>query len=585
MLLFNGESLSKSFGTKQLFNDLSISIFAKDRIGLIGQNGSGKSTLLKIIAGQEKADRGILSPKRGLKIGYLPQICEFPDRKPIDILIDAFKDDVHTPDYEKERLGRMWLQKLGFSGNEPSASLLSGGWKKRLMLAVEMISSPDLLLLDEPTNHLDLEGILWLETFLKEDAPTYLLVSHDRYFLQHTTNRIIEIDPAYPDGMFSIEGTFENFLAKKEDFLQGQLQQERSIASKVRREKEWLRSNPKARTTKSQSRIDSAHELLEDFSDIRKRNKERRTSLDFISSERDTRKLLVAKNIGKELSGKTLFQKLEFTLSPGTKLGLMGPNGSGKTTFLRLLAGEIEPDQGTIKRADALKTVYFDQHRNQLPSTMSLREALSPTGDFVNFRGQQIHVNGWCKRFLFSPDILDLPLGVLSGGERARVAIAHLMLQPADLLLLDEPTNDLDIPTLETLETSLLDFPGAIVLITHDRCMLDQICNSFLALGDLSQTELFASYAQWEASVKKAPPSSKPKEVKEEIKSTRSKRELEQIEGKIQKRENELLELTHLLERQEFAQNNTTLDEVCKAITILQAQIDQLYLRWEELQQ
>ncbi len=590
MLLLSAQSLSKSFGTKELFRDLTLSIFEKDRIGLIGKNGCGKSTLLKIFAGLETADSGILAPRRSLKIGYLPQSCEFPDRAPLEILIDALKDHSDIPDYEKERLAETWMSKLGFSGSEKSAAYLSGGWKKRLMLAKEMLAEPDLLLLDEPTNHLDLEGILWLEKFLAREAPTYLLVSHDRYFLQHAASRIIEIDSAYPKGLFAIDDSYSGFLTKKEAFLDGQLQQERSLATRARRETDWLRSNAKARTTKSQSRIDQAHELLEDFADIRKRNRQNKAGIAFAGSERETRKLLVAKNLTKEISGKVLFRGLDFVLSPGTRIGLMGPNGSGKTTLLRLLAGELSADQGTIKRADALQTVYFDQHRNTLPSNITLREALSPTGDFIVFRGQPIHVNGWCKRFLFSPDLLDLPIGSLSGGERARIAIAHLMLQPADLLLLDEPTNDLDIPTLETLETSLLDFPGAVVLITHDRCMLDRVCNALLALGDPSKTELFADFGQWQASCKKEPEGlAGPKEIKEAPSSAKQKlsymekREYDQIAGKIELLEKEMRELSHLLETPEIAEDSARLAETCTAISLVETQVEQLYLRWEEL--
>lgn len=595
MLLLSGESLSKSFGSKQLFQDLFISIFAGDKIGMIGQNGSGKSTLLKILCDQENADQGKISLRRDIKIGYLPQVCEFPDQKPIDILLETIKNNHQEHDYENELLAKTWMSKLGFTGLEPSAALLSGGWKKRLMLAKEMIASPDILLLDEPTNHLDLEGILWLEKFLKHEVPTYLLVSHDRYFLQQTTNKTIELSFAYPKGLFSIQGSYANFLEKKEEFLQGQLQQELSLASKARRELEWLRSNPKARTTKSQSRIDHAHEILGELSDVKKRNQQSKAAIDFTSSERNTRKLLVAKNLTKEIGGKTLFKGLDFTLSPGTRVALMGPNGSGKTTLLKLLANEISADQGTLKRAENLKVVYFDQHRNQLPNHYTLREALSPHSDFVYYQGQAIHVNGWCKRFLFSPDILDMPISKLSGGERARITIAHLMLQEADLLLLDEPTNDLDIPTLETLEESLMEFQGALVLITHDRCMLDRICNNFLALGDISQTQLFASYAQWEAAAKaSASPSSKSKTDKTDnpsqtpttkLKLTYAeKKEYEQLEGKILESENKIKELNRLLENPDLAQNNAALSELCLEISMVETRIEQLYLRWEELE-
>lgn len=591
-LLYNGQSLSKSFGTRQLFQDLSLSIFENERIGLIGPNGSGKTTLLKILAGLETADTGILSPKRDLKIGYLPQTCEFPDQTPEQVLIEALEQDTQMPDYERIRIAQTWLSKLGFTGEEPSAKLLSGGWKKRLGLAKELLFSPDLLLLDEPTNHLDLEGILWLEKFLKREAPTYVLVSHDRYFLQNATNRIIEINAAYPKGLFAIEGNYAHFLQKKEEFLAGQLQQERSLLSKARKETDWLQRSAKARTTKSQSRIDDAHELLDTLSQVKQRNRQKKADISFVASERETQKLLVAKNLGKSLGDRLLFQHLDFTLSPGTRMGLMGPNGSGKTTLLRMLAAETEPDQGTLKRADALKVVYFDQHRKQLPLNLTLREALSPNGDFVLFHGQPIHVNGWCKRFLFSPDRLDLTIGTLSGGERARIAIAHLMLQSADVLLLDEPTNDLDIPTLETLEESLLEFPGALVLITHDRCMLDRICNCFLALGQPEKTELFMDYAQWEATLTQPSSSTlKPKEEKKENPAPKTKlsylekREYEQMEVEISKLEEEVKQLNQQLEDPLVAQDAPKLNELCALVALKETQIERLYVRWEELDQ
>ena len=418
-LFLNCQLLSKSFGNRDLFKDLSFSIFSGDRVGLIGPNGSGKSTLLKILCGIEKENSGTISAKRGLKVGYVPQICEFPDEKPENILLSAFAEDDERPLYEKELLVQTWMSKLGFTGQEESAMRLSGGWKKRLQLAKELMRSPDLLLLDEPTNHLDLEGILWLEKFLPREAPSYLLVSHDRYFLEHMVNRTIEINPVYPGGLFATDGTYDEFLKHKESFLQGQIEQERSIASKARKELDWLRQSPKARTSKSKSRVEDAHEILKELSNIKGRNRQQRAGIDFAASERETKKLLVAKNLSKEINGRTLFKNLEFTLSPGTRIGLMGPNGSGKTTLLRMLAGETVPDLGTIKRADHLQIVYFDQHRMQLPNHITLREALSPNGDFVTFRGQKIHVNGWCKRFLFSPEILDMPLDKLSGGEES----------------------------------------------------------------------------------------------------------------------------------------------------------------------
>ncbi|MFC2049434.1 ABC-F family ATP-binding cassette domain-containing protein [Chlamydiota bacterium] len=591
-LFISVQNLAKSFGERTLFQELAVSVFQKDRIGLIGPNGSGKSTLLKIMAGIERADAGTISYKRGLKIGYVPQTCAFPAKKLSEILIDALAAEEHLPDYEKGRLADVWLTKLEFQDKDVDATTLSGGWKKRLAFAEALITSPDLLLLDEPTNHLDLEGILWLEKFLLREVTTFLLVSHDRYFLQNVTSRVVEIDPTYPKGTFSISGSYQFFLEKKGEFLEGQLQQERALASKARKETEWLRSSPKARTTKAQSRIDHAEEVLSDLADVHKRNQKKRASISFDASERETRQLLIAHNLAKNVGPKNagqrpLFHNLDFVLSPGTRIGLMGPNGSGKTTLLRLLAGELVPDQGTLKRADMLQVVYFDQHRTLLPDEMRLRDALAPTGDFVLFRGQRVHVNGWCKRFLFSPTLLDMPLGKLSGGERARISIAHLMLQPADLLLLDEPTNDLDVATLETLEDSLLDFPGAVVLITHDRCMLDRVCTKLLALGDPEQTNFYADFAQWENATRKIapPPEKKVKAAPPPPKLTSSERsELRQIETKITQFEKEIQGLNALLEDSALAQNSARLEEVCRAIGLAENQVEQLYLRWDELE-
>lgn len=591
-LLLSCQSLSKSFGSRTLFKNLSISLFAGDRIGLIGPNGTGKSTLLKIMASMEAADEGTICLKRDLQIGFVPQDCDFPDFTPQQILHERLQADMTLDACEKEVRVQTWLSKLGFKDVQTSASQLSGGWKKKLALACALITMPDLLLIDEPTNHLDLDGILWLEKFLIREAPTYLLVSHDRAFLQNVANRIIEIDTAYPRGLFAIDGSYSYFLAKKEELLSGQEQHERSLASKARKETEWLRQSPKARTTKSRSRVDDAHELLDELAQVQKRNTKQTAGICFSASERETRKLLVAKNLCKETAGRTLFRHLDFTLSPGTRIGLMGPNGSGKTTLLRLLAGELSPDQGTLKKADPLQIVYFDQHRTQLPGHITLRQALAPNGDFVFFRGKPVHVNGWCKRFLFSPDKLDMPLERLSGGEKARISIAHLMLQPADLLLLDEPTNDLDIPTLETLEESLMDFPGAVVLITHDRAMLERICNVFLALGDPNQTELFADYAQWEGSVKPTSAPSKPKEMRQEAPtpakvrlSYAEKREYEQIEGKIEALEEESRQLNASLEISEVSQNPQRLHEICQAINAAEKELERFYQRWEELDQ
>jgi len=494
------QSLSKSFGTHFLFEGISLSIERGNRIGLIGPNGSGKSTLMKILYDQEKPDSGSITRQSGIRISYASQEPEFPAIPVEEVMLQGLVGDP----IELTTRAQILLGKAQFDDFYQKASLLSGGWKKRLEIVKALMSEPDILLLDEPTNHLDLEGIDWLEKFLLREKLTYIVVSHDRYFLENCCTKIIELNKCYPQGLFIGDGTLSHFLVLRDQFLDIQQQQQRDLAATVRDETDWLRRTPQARTTKSRSRVDKAYALMGELADIKERNKTQKVEIDFSSSDRSTKKLLVAKNIGKSFGERFLFKNVDITLSPGIRLGIAGKNGTGKTTLMKIMAGMISQDAGTLKYADALKIVYFDQHREKLPLHLTLKEALSPTSDTIVYRGQPIHVNGWAKRFLFSPDRLKLPLSALSGGERARILIARLMLEPADLLFLDEPTNDLDIETLEVMEESLKTFPGAVVLISHDRCLVERVCNQILGLGTNNEHEFFADFQQWESANKKA---------------------------------------------------------------------------------
>jgi ATP-binding cassette subfamily F protein uup len=354
------------------------------------------------------------------------------------------------------------------------------------------------LLLDEPTNHLDLEGILWLETAIQA-ARASLVVTHDRYFLERVATQMVEVNRVYPQGAFQVSGNYSEFLEKREDFLEAQAKQKDALATKVRREIEWLRRGPKARTGKSRARIDSAGRLIEEFSAATARSRTGTAKIDFTASDRKTKRLIEAEGIGKTLGGRRLFENLNLVLSPGVRIGLVGANGSGKTTLLKLLEGAIQPDEGDHPARRPVRIVSFAQDRGaHLDPDTSLRRTLCPEGDMVIYRDRTIHVAGWAKRFLFRDDQLDMPVSRLSGGERARVMIARLMLTTADVLLLDEPTNDLDIPTLEVLEDSLLDFPGALVLVSHDRYLLDRVSTMVIGL-DGGAGGVFADYSQWEA--------------------------------------------------------------------------------------
>ncbi len=494
------QAISKHYGTRELFHELSISFDDSEHVGFLGPNGAGKTTFLKILAEKEHVDGGQVNRRRSARIGFLPQEDRFEDGVTIEsVLVDAIADRPYES-HEREMQVSMIQRKFGFDSLQADVRDLSGGWRKRLALAREFIQTPDLLLMDEPTNHLDLEGIQWLEELLLSVPYAFVVVSHDRCVLERVTSRVVELNPIYPGGYFSVTGNYSMFLEKRSDFIESQQAQQETLTNIVRREDAFLKSQSKARRTKSKSRIDDAYRLKDDLRTLKQRNAQTSTAgIDFEGTGRKSRKLLEAKGISKAFGGKSLFRDVSLFLSPGTRLGLLGANGSGKTTLIRVLTGEVSPDEGTIETADDLEIVVFDQKREELPQDVTLRQALAGDGDSVDFRGRNIHISAWSKRFLFAADQLEMPVGELSGGEQARILIARLMLRPADLLILDEPTNDLDIGSLEILEESLTEFPGAIVLVTHDRFMLDRICTEILGLDGDGRVGKYADCAQWQS--------------------------------------------------------------------------------------
>jgi len=590
-LLLSCNSLSKSFGARQLFENISLGIEEGERLGLMGPNGSGKSTLLKILAGLIEPDGGSVSMRRKVRVGYVPQEAEFAPGQTVEHLVASAIADQHLDDAERASRINVTLGRAGFTDGSLLVDTLSGGWQRRLAIARELVQAPDLLFLDEPTNHLDLEGILWLERLLTGAPFASVVVSHDRYFLDNVVNDMAEINRAYPEGIFRVAGSYSRFLEKKEEYLLAQATRQEALANKVRREMEWLRRGPKARTGKSRARIDEAGRLIAELADVESRNTRGVSQIDFTATDRRTKRLLSAKGMTKELGGRTLFRDLSFTLSPGTRLGLLGLNGTGKTTLLRILAGEIAPDAGTVERADNLRVVYFDQAREHLDLSATLREGLGAHGDNVIFRDRPIHVAGWAKRFLFDSAQLDRPISSLSGGEQARVLIARLMLQPADLLLMDEPTNDLDIPTLEVMEDSLTEFPGALVLVTHDRYLLDRISNVVLGLDGRGGSELFADYAQWESvqllakapAKAEKPAASKPAPAASKKKlSYLESREWEQMEERILEAEEAVAARRE--EMQAAATDPVRLQTAYAQVQAAEAAVEALYARWADLE-
>ncbi|MBI3809451.1 MAG: ABC-F family ATP-binding cassette domain-containing protein [Nitrospirae bacterium] len=602
-ILLSCESISKTYGAKPLFEELSFALFEGDHVGLVGPNGSGKSTLLKILAGIEAPDRGTRTVRRQLRVGYVPQEPTFAEGKTVEDVLAQVLISEHLDPHEHTGLIAKALSIGGFpNGDQPIASL-SGGWRKRLAIGRALMMEPDVLLMDEPTNHLDVEGILWLERLLKAQARAYLVVSHDRRFLESVASRMVELSRGYPGGVFEAKGRYSDFLEQRDAALQAQADYQASLANRVRREVEWLRRGAKARTTKAKGRVEAAGQLIEELANVTARAGQAKAGIDFVSSGRKSKQLVVAQGVSKSLGGRPIVKDLELHLGPGQRLGLLGPNGSGKTTVLRLLAGVLEPDTGTIARAEGLQVVAFEQHRESLDQTVTLRRALALTGDVVLYRDQSLHLVSWAKRFLFRPEQLDLPVSRLSGGEQARLLLARLMLQPADLLILDEPTNDLDIPTLDVLEDSLLEFPGALVLVTHDRWLLDRASTMLLALDGTGHAEWFADYAQWEAAQErnaaasldsagpKALPVSRtdagttPSNSRRKGLSYREQQEWGQMEQKILQAEDTLATCQAAVEDPAVVSDAGALQTRHKALDAARVEVERLYCRWAELEE
>ena len=604
--IINAQGLSKRYGTAPLFQNISFTVSEGDRIGLIGPNGSGKSTLLEILHSHVKPDSGNVAIRKGTRLSCVSQISEFAAGETAFSVIEAALKKSGVPEADLAFRTAEALSRAGFEDYEVLTATLSGGWKKRLAIAEALVQQPDILLLDEPTNHLDLAGIKWLETLLQNASFACVVVSHDRYFLENVADHMVELDRAYEDGFLRVNGNYSNFLEAKEQYLHAQGKRQEALENLVHTEIEWLRRGPKARATKSKSRIDKAHSMIGELADLNNRTRTTTAKIDFTASNRQTKQLIGLENVSYTIGGRTLFKNVDFILQSGMRVGLVGPNGSGKTTLLRLLRGDILPTAGKIQKADSLRIVYFDQNR-QLDPDLSLRRALAPDSDSVIYQDRVIHVAAWAARFLFSGEDLNRPVGRLSGGERARVLIAQLMLQQAEVLLLDEPTNDLDIPTLEILEESLLEYRGALVLVTHDRYMLDRVSTIVLGLDGRGDAERFADYSQWDVWLRtqQAKPSgdataaaattrkgreSAPQDTNRPGSTTKKlshmeNREFASIEKRIAKAEEQLLAKRAALEDPEISSDAPRLHTAYVEMKSAQKAVDELYSRWAELSQ
>lgn len=599
--IISAQGLSKRYSAAPLFQNISFTVSEGDRIGVIGPNGSGKSTLLEMLMGRVKPDSGDVAIRKGTRLSYVAQISEFAAGVTIRTVIENALERGKVSEGERASRFAETLGRSGFVELDAEAATLSGGWRKRLAIAEALVQAPDILLLDEPTNHLDLAGIQWLETVLQSAAFACVVVSHDRYFLENVVNEMVELNRAYEDGALRVSGNYSSFLEAKEEYLHAQKKRQESLENRVHTELEWLRRGPKARATKAKARIDKAHEMIGELAEMNARSRTASAGIDFSATNRKTKQLITLDGISYGIGSRSLFNDIHFSVTSGMRMGLVGPNGSGKTTLLRLLRGDLKPESGKIRRAEGLRIVYFDQNR-ELDPDITLRRALAADSDAVIYQERVIHVASWAERFLFSSENLEQRVGRLSGGERARVLIAQLMLQPADILLLDEPTNDLDIPTLEILEESLLEYSGALVLVTHDRFMLDRVSTVVLGLDGLGSAERFADYSQWDAwqrlqVTKTKPagnaPTSRPSAVAGAIQASVSRkklsfkevREFASIEQHITEAEEKLRLKQSALEDPQVMGDRIRLQDALAEMTEAQKSVDHLYARWAELEQ
>ncbi|MDA3959466.1 MAG: ABC-F family ATP-binding cassette domain-containing protein [Planctomycetota bacterium] len=599
-VLVSCQGISRHHGVEPVFEGLDCELRQGERLAVIGPNGSGKSTLLRILVGDDQPDSGRRSQRADVRIGYVRQEEQFADGVTVlEVLRSA------AAPLEAEHLiaaaAERGMNRAGFTDPDHLVDRLSGGWRKRLAIVAALAAEPDLLLLDEPTNHLDLEGLLWLQDLILNFRGTSCFVSHDRWFLRTCSSRVLEINPRFSGGCFAASGDYEAFLTHRSEHISGMLQREQSLANKLRREEVWLSRRPKARTTKSNARIKGAADLADELDSVKKLNRsERAADIRFGASGRQTTDLLLCEGVTVSRGDKQLICGLDLQLAPGECLGLLGTNGSGKSSLLAALLGDLAPSAGRLKRAHELRVATFDQTRAKLDRNQTIGRALSPSGDTVTLPGGgKQHVNAYAQRFLFDSHQLDQVVDSCSGGEQARLLIAQLMREEADVLVLDEPTNDLDIPALEVLETALRDFAGGVVLVSHDRYLMDQVCDRFIALDGNGAWRNVGDYAQWErqraeayaAATGPAPaaPSPSPAEPTAQLEpsgpelSYAEQKELRNIEGRIEKAE-QALEAAHaaLADRVVYTNPDRLLAAEAEAETA-QVAVDQLYARWEQL--
>ena len=599
-MLLSYRNLTVSFGGPKLLDNAGLTIDKRERICLLGRNGEGKSTLLRILNSEIEADKGEIEAIPGLRIGKLDQevpaamdgtvfeivaqglgdaaqtiakyhhllheIGEHPDDESIGEQLDELQHQLDQTDgWAIEHKVENILQRVDLDGDQEFSSL-SGGNKHRALLARALIKQPHILLLDEPTNHLDIPGIRWLEEFLRKADIALLFVSHDRAFIQRVANKTLDLDRGQ---LTRWECDYDTYLTRKAELLAGEAKQQAVFDKKLADEEIWIRKGIQARRTRNEGRVRSLKKMREERAE--RRNIQGKTKLDLSDAQLSGRKVITVDDISYSWGQTPLIENFSTTIWRGDKIGIVGLNGSGKTTLLNLLLNKLEPTSGSVTHGTKLEVAYFDQHRDQLDSKLSVAENVHPAGEMVNINGKPRHILSYLQDFLFTPETSRSPITKLSGGERARLLLAKLFIQPANVLVLDEPTNDLDIETVELLEERLLEYNGTLLLVSHDRSFLDNVVTSTIALEGNGQIEEYTGGCEeWlkkqeanKASSKKQKsspvtvptPAATPAAAPQRKLSNKEREALKTLPGKIEKLEAEHAALSQKMATPEYYQD------------------------------
>lgn len=595
MALLSMRAVSIGFGGALVLEDISLQIERGERLGLLGRNGVGKSTLLKIIAGQLAADEGEIVRQQGLKVAYLSQ--EVPQELvgTVAEVVAGGLDEATSGGSDDE----VWRRRLRLDTIlsrmqlDPAADFgrLSAGLKRRALLARGLVRDPDIVLLDEPTNHLDTDAITWLEAYLARYSGTLIFVTHDRIFLRKLATRIIEIDRGR---LIDWSCDYDTFTARKQGVLAAETTQQAEFDKKLAQEEAWIRQGIEARRTRNEGRVRALERL-------RQQRRERREQpgplrIQMQEAERSGKLVLRATGVSFSYGDAAVVRDLTTTIMRGDKIGIVGPNGSGKTTLLRLLIGELPPQTGTVRHGTNLGIAYFDQLRAQLDEDRTVLDNVADGREFITVNGRPRHVIGYLQEFLFTPERARVYASTLSGGERNRLLLARLFARPANVLVLDEPTNDLDLETLELLEELLLEYEGTLLLVSHDRELLNNVVASTLALeADGRVGEYAGGYDDWvrqrPAVAPEAPANNTPKAASKPVAVERPKRltfkerqELDTLPARIEALENEQGRLhQELADPMLYQQHSDQVTQINARLAELEHELAEAFARWEAL--